>query len=106
YRTDHAGMTGATEFSTVEIEAPGLRRFEPDRTIPARHHIHLDAKSRHEETVEHIFRRHRQLDAAAYGDVQFIDFALAFEVLKFPHPLFGDDVDIHRIGGRAIDFEV
>ena len=34
--------------------------------------------------------------------MKFIDFAISFRVLSFPHPLFADDVDFEGVGWRPL----
>ncbi len=78
-----------------------FRGVKPLRCIAARHDILLDAKSRQEKAVDNIFRRERELDGLADGHVQLVDFAIAFLVLDFPHPLFAHDIDLGRIWRHA-----
>ena len=54
----------------------------------------LDAKRRHEETVNDILRRHHQPDLFVDRNMQRIDLALTARVLDLPHPLLPDDVDL------------
>src|SRR5216683_2002103 len=80
--------------------AAGYCRFKPERGVATGENVLLDAKCGNEEAVYHVLRGHDQLDILAGGDVKLVDFALAFDVLNLPHPLFSDDVDFGRIGGR------
>ena len=65
------------------------------------HDVRLDPKRRNEEVVNHVFGGHDQFDLAADRHVQFVDLALAGRVLKLPHPLLADDVNLDRVLSAA-----
>src|SRR5262245_27344528 len=92
-------------FGAEEMKASRFGRLKPDDPITplARQHIGFYAERGHEEAVDHVLARHRQLDAAPERHVQFVDLALAAKVLEPPHPLPGRDVNLHRLFRRAID---
>src|SRR5262245_5899068 len=99
-------MAGSTILGAEQVIATRLGGFEPDRAVLARHDIHLHAKRRDKKTVNHIFGGHRKLDPATDWNVQLIDLALAVQVLKLPHPLLADDIDVERLAWRVIDGEI
>ncbi len=86
--------------------AAGLVGGEPHGVVMARHHIVLDAQRGDEEAVDHVFGRQRDLHWPAYGNVQFVDLALAARILELPHPLLAHHVNIHRVGrGNGVQKE-
>src|SRR5262249_23810595 len=89
-----------------KVIAAGFSHFKPFHRVFAGHDIDLGAKRRHEEVVNYIFRRHDQFDLSPDRDVQFVDFALTGRMLKLPHPLFTDDVDLERIFRWPVLFEI
>src|SRR5215475_4963753 len=89
-----------------EVIGARLRRSKPYRRVSSGDHLALYAKSRDREAVEHILRNHRKLHWPSCRDVQRVDLVLAAWMLRFPHPLFADDVNVHRVCGRIVDAEV
>src|ERR1700722_18947479 len=79
----------------------GLSRLEPHRGIATRKHVLLDAECGHIKTVDHVLRGHDELDILPGRDVQFVDLVLPLDMLDFPHPLFRNDINFSRIGGRC-----
>src|SRR6266550_5546684 len=71
---------------------------EPCRGVAAGDHVLLDTKGGDIKAVDDILRGQNHLDVASDGHVQLVNFAMAFFVLKFPHPLFSHDVNF---GGSA-----
>src|SRR6267378_6932171 len=84
-----------------EVVAPGLGGTEPHRIVVAGNDVHLDAESGDGKVVNDVFAGQDELDVAADGDMEFIDFAQASGLLNLPHPLLSDHVDIERIHGSA-----
>ncbi len=76
------------------------RRLKPFHCEPPRHDILLDAKRGNIKTVDHILGRKRKFHRATDRQMQFVDFAIAFLMLDFPHPLFANDIDFKRIRRR------
>ena len=103
---DHARMLRAAIFGAKEVVGAGLRRLEPRRLVAARQHILLHAKGGNVHAVDHIFRGHCQADRASGRDVKLVDFPVPLRVLKLPHPLLPDHVDIHRVRRHARHLEV
>src|ERR1041385_1188880 len=101
-------MVEATILRTTQAVSPGLSGLEPESDVTAGtwNHICLDAESRHKEAVNHIFAGKYQLNLPTHGYVEFVDLAPSVRVLKSPHPLLGRYVNIHRIGGVAIDVKI
>ena len=60
----------------------------------------LDAERRNGKVVDHVLRRHHQLDRPPDRQMQGVDLALAAGMLDFPHPLLADDVDLQGVGRR------
>src|SRR5258708_7672248 len=56
--------------------------------------------------MDHVLRGHNQFHVASDRDVQFVDLALTLGVFELPHPLFCDDINFGRIGGRSAFFEI
>jgi hypothetical protein len=56
--------------------------------------------------MNHVFRRHDQLDLAIDGHVQLVDLALPGRVLQLPHPLLADHVNFDRIRRRFVLLEI
>ena len=50
--------------------------------------------------MDDVLGRQREFHRAIYRKVQFVDFAIAFLMLDFPHPLFADDIDFQRVRRR------
>src|SRR6266581_9052192 len=71
---------------------------EPCGGVAAGDHILLDTKCGEIKAVDDILRGQNHLDVASDGNVQLVNFAMAFFVLKFPHPLFSYDINF---GGSA-----
>ena len=79
----------------------GFRGTEPEGRIAARDHVLLEAEGRHEKAVDHVLRGHDHFDVAANRHVEFVDFALPSLVLKLPHPLLGNGVNLGGILWRC-----
>src|SRR5207249_3916324 len=73
----HARMFRSAKFGAEQVIAAGLDGLKPFGRITARHHVHLRAKGREEEAVNHILRCEGELDDPASGHVQLIDFPIA-----------------------------
>ena len=99
-------MHGAAIFGAEQVIGAGLGGAEPGGRVAAGQHVLLDAESGNVEAVDHVLRSHNQFDVAADGHMEFIDLALAFVVLEFPHPLLGDDVNFGGIARRRAAFEI
>ena len=101
HRADHPGVIGTAVLGTEDVVGPDLGGLEPQLHVPTWDGVDLGSESREIQAVQHVFRSHRDLDRAARRDVQLINLALAFEVLKLPHPLLADRVNLHRLFGWA-----
>ena len=84
-----------------DVIRSGRRRLEPHRRVAPRNHLALDAEVGNREAVEHVLRDHRQLDRTPGRNVQRIDLVLSARMLRLPHPLLADDIDVHRIRRRS-----
>src|SRR5260370_37264406 len=80
-----------------EMRPTNLRRFEAFGRVLAGHDVSLDAKRRDENVVNHVFSRHDQFDLPADGHMQFVDLSLAGVMLKLPHPLLTDEVNLSSV---------
>src|ERR1700720_3162944 len=76
----------------------GTSRTKPCGGVAAGDYVLLDTKGGDIKAVDDVLGSQNHFDVASNGDVQFVDFAMTFFVLKFPHPLFCYDVDL---GGSA-----
>src|SRR5262245_14821308 len=85
---------------TEQVICAGPCDFEPGGCVALRQHVHMQSEGRDKEAMDYIFRNHDQLDGPADWDVQRADFALTFGMLKFPHPLLGDDEQRQRVRWR------
>src|SRR5690349_15125781 len=94
-------MLGPAVLGAEEMIASGLGGGEPHGIVAAGNNVVFYTEGWDEEAMDDVFRRERQLDWAIHGHMQFVDLALAFRILDFPHPLLADDVEIHRIRRRA-----
>src|SRR5688500_16505970 len=65
----HARVVHAAVFSAEEPIGAGFGRFEPLRCVFAGHDVGLQAKRGYEEIMDHIFRRHDQLDFSTNRNV-------------------------------------
>src|SRR2546423_15019577 len=72
----------------------GTSGTEPCSGVAAGNHVLLDTESGDIETVDNVLRSQNHLDVASNGHVQFVNFAMAFFGLEFPHPLFCHHVDL------------
>src|SRR5260370_42367479 len=90
-------MIHSAVFRAEAMIPTNLRRFEPFGRVLAGHDVSLDAKRRDENVVNHVFSRHDQFDLLADGHMQFVDLALAGGMLKLPHPLLTDDVNLSGV---------
>src|SRR5215471_21503962 len=79
-----------------------LRRPEPDGGVAAGEHVALHTKRRNEKVMDDILAGHGELDVTADRHVELINLHLPFGVLELPHPLFADDVDLHRLWRRTL----
>src|SRR5215468_7224405 len=88
--------------------APQATSFKPDRSesIPARQDIHMNPKVRYEEAVDDVFGCQKELNRPACRYVQLVNLPLPVGMLKFPHPLFGNDVNDAGIVGSPVRIEV
>src|SRR6202051_3710128 len=80
--------------------APGHCGLEPHSSVAAGQNILLQAEGGNEEAVDHVLRGHDELHVLSGRNVEFIDLALAFDVLNLPHPLFSDHITFGFFGGR------
>ena len=96
----HQRVIGAAILRTVQAVMARHGGPEPHGVVMARHHVHLHAKRRDGEIVDHIFAGHDQPDVAPYRHVQFVNFFQPVGLLHFPHPLLADHVDVQRVRGR------
>src|SRR5882724_7734409 len=78
---------------------------EPRGGVATGDHILLNTEGRDIKAVNDILGSQDHLDVASYGHVQFVNFAMAFFVFKFPHPLFSYDVDFGGSAGRSAFLE-
>ncbi len=100
------GVLGAAILAAEKmVDADGVGA-KPERRVPARDHVGLDAHRGHEERMDDVFRRHLERDGLPARDVKFVDLALAARVLDLPHPLLADDIELHRAGGRSRGGEI
>ena len=99
-RADHSGMSGPAELSAEEMEDARLGRPEAGLDIPARQDVLLDAKGGHRERVDDVLRSHVEPHRLVHRHVKRVDLARAVRVLDLPHPLLGDNVDLHRVARR------
>ena len=99
-------MVHAAVLSTEQVISSGLRSFKPEGRVTSGDDVGFRAKRRYEEVMNHVFRRHDQLDFATNRHVQLVDLTLAGGVLQFPHPLLADDVNLNRILGRFVLIEI
>ena len=100
------GMICAAILRAEEVILAGFGGFEPRFEITARQDVSVQTKVRDEETVDHVLRDESELYRPADRNVKLVDLALTFRVLKFPHPLLRDDVDLDCVGRRANGGEV
>ena len=94
-------MARAAVLGAKEVITARCGRLEPEARVAAGQHVRLDAKRRHEKIMDDVLGRHDQFHGSAHGYVQFVDFPLAVEVLKLPHPLLRHDVHVQRLIGRS-----
>src|SRR5262252_7114742 len=99
-------MVLATIFRAEEMVRANPRSVEPDMCIASWNYILLHAKRRHEEAVNDILRRQCQLYIATKWDMQFVNLSLTGRMLRLPHPLFADNLDIKPVAWRLRDVEV
>src|SRR5205823_5334521 len=71
----------------------GTSGTEPCGGVAAGNHVLLDTEGGNIKAVDDVLRSQNHFDVASYGHVQLVNFAMAFFVLKFPHPLFSYDVN-------------
>src|ERR1700685_940652 len=76
---------------------PWLRRAEPHRVVVARYDVPLHAEIGNRKIVDDVFAGEDQLDVAAHRNVELVDLAQASRLLRLPHPLLANDIDIKRI---------
>ncbi len=69
---------------------------EPQRFVTAGQHIVFDAKCGNREIVNHVLGGHDKFDGTADGQVHGVDLVLPPDMLRLPHPLLGDDVNLER----------
>src|SRR6476469_9323263 len=67
--------------------------MEPCCGVSAGNYILFDTEGWNIKAVNDVLRGQNHFDVASDGDMQFIDFTMAFFVLEFPHPLFSNDVN-------------
>ena len=80
--------------------------MKPGNGVAAGKDVLLNAEGRDKEAVNHILRSHDDLYIAARWNVQGIDLARSFRMLKLPHPLFSDRVDLHCVARRCALLEI
>src|SRR3954471_20643516 len=71
----------------------GLRGLEPGYRVTPGQHVLLDAELGNKEAVDDVLGRHDQFHIAPDGNVQRVNFALAFSMVEVPHPLRCEPVD-------------
>src|SRR5262249_33432772 len=93
---DHFGMIGPAVFCAEQMVCTGTCRPEPERPVFAWNRVLLDAQRRNKKAVDDILRGQSNLDCGIPRHMKLVDFASAFGMLNFPHPLFANDVHILR----------
>ena len=106
YLADHHRVVRPAVLRAEDMIRSRSRRVEPDRRIASRNYLTLHAEVGDGEAVKHILRDHRQLHRPANRHMQRIDLMLSTRMLRLPHPLLADDIDVHRVGRRIVDPEV
>src|SRR5207253_9707178 len=71
-----------------------FRRMKPGGGVPPGQSVLLDAECRDEQAVDRVLGGQDHAHITTDGVMQFVDLALAFFVLKFPHPLLRDRVNV------------
>src|SRR5690348_3855100 len=99
-------MLRSAVLRTKEMKRPNLRRLKPDRSITAGDSIQVYTKRRNEKAVYHVLRSDDEFDGLTDRHMQRIDLTLALGMLKLPHPLFTDNVDLERAGRRSCSAEI
>ena len=99
-RADHSGMSGPAELSAEEVEDARLGRPKAGLDIPPWQDVLLDAKGRHRERMDDVLRSHIEPHRLVHRHVKRVDLSRAVRVLDLPHPLLGDNVDLHRVAWR------
>ena len=97
-RPNHRGMRRAAELVAIKAERADFGRLKPHLDVAPRKDVLLDAKVGHGERVDDVLRSHHQPHRLADRNVQGVDLAQAVGMLDLPHPLLGDDMDLHRPG--------
>ena len=102
----HDGVVCAAILRTEEMVAAGFRGTEPHGVVMAGDDVHFHAKRRNEKVVDDVLTGEHELDVAADGNVQFVDFSAAVGLLNFPHPLLADDINVQSVLGRMAVIDV
>ena len=97
----HQSMIRAAILRTKEVVTSGLGGAEPHGVVMARDDVHFHAERGNEEVMNNVLAGHDQAYVPAHRNVQFIYFFQAIGLLRFPHPLFADDVNVEGILRRA-----
>ncbi len=88
------------------MEGSGLRGAEPRLREASRHDVLLHAESGDEEAVNDVLRRHRQPHVLPDRHVQRVDLPHALGMLKLPHPLLADRIELQGVGRRPGQREI
>src|SRR3954471_569136 len=80
-----------------QVIAPRLGRLKPDVRVAAGQDVCLHAEGWHEHIVNDVLGSHDQFDDAAQGYVNLVDLTLSVQVLKLPHPLFADHINVQSL---------
>src|SRR6266566_4934572 len=86
---------------TEKVVAARLGWAEPHGVVMSRNNVHFHAERGNVEIVNDVLAGEGQAHIAAHGNVQFIDFFQAVGLLRFPHPLLGDDINVERVLRRV-----
>src|SRR5690349_16222220 len=105
-RAGHLRMIGAAELGAFELEIAELRRLEPERFVGARHCVVLHAKCRNVEAVNDVLGAEQYAHSLAERKVKRVDLALAARILRLPHPLLADDVELEIGLRRLVKIEI
>jgi hypothetical protein len=72
----------------------GFGSLKPHCSVLAGHGILLHAEGWDVKAVNYVLGSDGDLDRASDGNVEFVDLSAAVRMLRLPHPLLADDVNI------------
>src|SRR5665213_4034417 len=103
---DHSRMFRAAILGAEKVVFPWGGGFKIYRGVAPWNGFTLHAEGGNGKAMENILRDQRHFDRDSRRNMQSVDLMLAAWVLRLPHPLLADYIDVHGIRRGVVDAEI